>query len=504
MTIIIYPPTIDWSFMRQRPQHLMMQFAKDNHTVLYFNKENKPGKVWSEVENNLFTINHAQFFMDKILPKLEEDKLYWTSWSKKIPFAKECNADFLVYDCVDDFPDWDDDEKRWIHEVDTIVCTAMNLKEKMKKIAPEKPVTLAPNGCDWEFFHNSQFINMDNLDGVPFSDGPKIGYIGAWAPWVDKEIISKLADTYPHGQIIIIGPMLTSELVNKSNVYYLGYRDYSDLPAILAYFDICIIPFELNRITESTNPIKVYEYLAAGKPVVSTNLPEVKKMIPFVDVAETHNQFLSYIAKALVYKRNPSYLSQYAKQFSWEERYRTIQQSLVNYFPAISKRGETQQLLNSISYHNDTFNLAHCTTNSYYPNINLKHDPPFIGQKPQGEYQCFLKAPKENIDLGSNHIYLDIDIGTTHSFTTLHVEINYTLNEIDFDKLTYSTKLDLHSFKSYNLKESINKTYSVDITELVKKLGAIPSFQLKSKNNNHIRLNNPRISIFKRTDEVSK
>jgi glycosyltransferase involved in cell wall biosynthesis len=482
----------------------MSQFAKDQHTVLYFNKENQPGKVWSEVENNLFTINHAQFFIDKIVPKLEEEKLYWTSWSKKIPFAKACHADFLVYDCVDDFPDWDDDEKRWIHEVDTIVCTAMNLKEKMKKIAPETPVTLVPNGCDWEFFNKSQSIHADMLEGVPSSKGPKIGYIGAWAEWVDKEIISKLADTYPNGQIIIIGPMLTSDIVNKTNVYYLGYRDYSNLPAILAYFDICIIPFKLNRITESTNPIKVYEYLAAGKPVVSTNLPEVKKMVPFVDVADTHHQFLSDIAKALVYKRNPSYLSQYAKQFSWEERYKTIQQSLVNYFPAIRKRGETHQLLTSISYHHDTFTLAHCTTNSYYPNTNLKHDPPFIGKKPQGEYQCFLKAPKENIDLRSDHIYLDFDIESTQSFTTIHVEINYTLNDINIDKLTYSTKLDLHSFKNYDFQESINYTYSVDITKLVKKLGAIPSFQLKSKNNAHIRLNNPRLSIFNRTDEVRK
>ncbi|QFT88406.1 Putative teichuronic acid biosynthesis glycosyltransferase TuaH [Bacillus sp. THAF10] len=504
MTIIIYPPTIDWTFMRQRPQHLMSQFAQDHHTVLYFNKENQSGMVWNEVEKNLFTINHAQFFIDQILPSLNDNKLFWTSWSKKIPFAKQCRADYIVYDCVDDFPEWDMDEKRWIHKVDAIICTATNLMDKMKKIAPKTPKLLAPNGCDWEFFYSSQSLNTKVLEGVPTTAGPKIGYIGAWAPWVDKEIISKLADTYPQGQIIIIGPLLSTEMISKNNVHYLGYRDYHELPVLISYFDTCIIPFKINRITQSTNPIKVYEYLAAGKPVVSTDLPEVRNLTPFVHIAKDHNQFLSMVDNSIVSNSNPSTLSKFAKQFSWTERYKDIYHSLVNSYPLLTKNNNNSKLLQSFSYLNETYALNHCTTNSYYATTNLKNDPPFIGTKPSGEYHCFLLSPKEVVNMKAEYYYLDIDVNNSEQFNTLHLEIKYTKELIDINTLSYSNTLCLHSYKHVHLSESINSTFSVNITDLVINLGYIPSFRLASKNPSHIRFSNPKLSVFKRIkDEVS-
>ncbi|MGM0836802.1 MAG: glycosyltransferase [Bacillota bacterium] len=499
MALIIYPPTIDWTYMRQRPQHLMNQFAKDAHTVLFFNKSNYPGNLFEEVEQNLFVINHAQFFLDHILPLLTEKKLYWTSWSKKIPFARNLQASHTVYDCVDDFPDWEEEEKKWIHEVDFIICTASLLMKKMKRLSPSTPIALVPNGCDWEFFNDSRSISIDSLEGLPQVKGPKIGYIGAWAPWVDQDIIAMLSDRFPTGQILIVGPMLTPEKIDKPNIYYLGYRDYQELPAILAYFDICIIPFKLNRITESTNPVKVYEYLSAGKSVVSTNLPELKKMNPYVDIGATPEIFVSLVSKAIKYRKNPFYLASYAKQFSWEERYKSIIQSVSNNFPDVHmKDPHTPILLRSSNFEIEEQPLNHSTVNSYYETKNLKQDPPFIGEKPLGIYQCYLQSATNDRLSDYQHIYLDFDMSYPPVLEEVKVAISYTPENWNPDTISFENKPAVFPYKEMAWKEGINTTYSVEITELVSNLGKMPNFHLSSSSNCHIRLGNPRLSYFRK------
>jgi len=106
---------------------------------------------------------------------------------------------------------------------------------------------------------------------------PIIGYIGTIAPWVDMRLINTMARSLPNYEFVIIGPLLKQPglaLLNK-NMYYLGHRHYSVLPQYLSNFSYCLIPFKMTEMTKGVNPIKLWEYLASGIPILSTPIPEV-------------------------------------------------------------------------------------------------------------------------------------------------------------------------------------------------------------------------------------
>jgi Glycosyl transferases group 1 len=267
------------------------------------------------------------------------------------------------------------------------VVTAEKLHEKMRRIAATKPIYSVPNGCDWEHFASTVKLHPDRA-----GKRMTLGYIGAFAPWVDQTIIEALSRSFSHSRILIAGPDLRENKRQfNSNVELIGYQNYEQLPALLEQIDVCLIPFKINRITESSNPVKVYEYLAAGKPVVSTNLPEVRKLQPYVRLANTPESFVNEVRKAYSIRgKQVKERSQYAARFSWKQRYKKIERMLEEHFPGFSSScGPVPKIP---TYSASSFSLEHCTLNSYYKNKNLSQDPPLIGSKPSGGCQCLFQT----------------------------------------------------------------------------------------------------------------
>src|SRR5262249_34487752 len=110
---------------------------------------------------------------------------------------------------------------------------------------------------------------------------PIIGFYGLVAEWVDLEAMRQVALLYPHGSVVILGDTNnadTGSLRALSNVHFLGHRAYSELPGYCKAFDVALLPFLRNELTENANPLKLREYLAAGLPVVATDIPEARAL----------------------------------------------------------------------------------------------------------------------------------------------------------------------------------------------------------------------------------
>lgn len=332
--VIIYPPTIDWSYMKQRPQQLMEQFALHGYTVFYCNKTQLKTELYTALTPHFVLVHNNACFIREIIPMLKRSGrkiLVWASWAKLCPFLDTYQPDFVVYDYVDDFPDWRPYLPSMVRRADLVVTTSTILQDQIQNEFPDKPNTLIPNGCDLEHFR-PQMV-MPKPHDLADHNGPVITYSGAWAKWVDQELVRRIAATFPKSLIAIIGVEFGATVDRGiPNLRYLGYKSYSELPNYFKYSTVCIIPFLISDITVATNPIKMYEYLASGTPVVSTDLPETRG-VPGVLIGKDHVEFLSLIDRVLNQKQvfDENEIQAWLSRHTWEKRFEEISNILIRF-----------------------------------------------------------------------------------------------------------------------------------------------------------------------------
>ncbi|WP_060666662.1 glycosyltransferase family protein [Bacillus sp. CHD6a] len=330
MDIIIFPPTIDWTFMKQRPQQLMTKFAQKGYCVFYCNKTQKEQDM-ELLSPNLYLVHHHQQWVTEILPLFRQTGKsrvgVWCSWPMLADILDVYQADWVIYDCVDDFAIALQYEKAMINKADAITCTADRIKDRLVKMYPQKTITLIPNAYD-----DSMGLHLKSSKGT--KENNIIGYIGAWAPWVDEALIRKLAYALPTIQIILIGIEFDKKfrLHDIPNITYLGHLPHDQLALHLSTFSVCLIPFKVNSITLATNPVKMYEYLATGKPVVSTNLPECRKYEEVISIASSHLEFIAKVKNYLKTPGDETLRRHIALSNTWEHRCNSIL-SLIDNIP---------------------------------------------------------------------------------------------------------------------------------------------------------------------------
>lgn len=249
---------------------------------------------------------------------------WWYDIIDKMDFA------LLCYDCIDDLKIFCEEkelnyfsnvQKRLVEKSDLILISAQKLKDEIIKIRADAPIEYIPNGVDADFF-----IKEGSGAGMPASlvnlPKPTIGFIGSLFNWVDISLIEKTAQAYPNASVVLVGPVQGIEIPKKPNIVYLGPQLYSTIPAYINSFDVCLIPFIADPLSDKVNPIKVYEYLSLGKPVVAINLSELEKMRDLIYLAKDNDDFILSIKKALN-ENNPELKSkriQYARENSWDIR----------------------------------------------------------------------------------------------------------------------------------------------------------------------------------------
>jgi GT2 family glycosyltransferase len=320
---------IDWHFRMQRPQHLARELATLGHRSFYisnnFVDHTAPGFEVESLDDSgrLFQIKlhlkgapsvYSTVPSHDALRQLQASVGLLLAWSKSLacvslvqhPFwletARMLPNVILTYDCMDHHGGFADNtpeilarEAELMKTADLLVVTSDWLYEEATKYNNNR--LMVRNACQFEHFAEQPSDHFRDMHGRAV-----IGYYGAIAEWFDLDLLEKVAISFPDSLVLLIGADTAGakdRLKHLPNVEFLGEKPYSELPFYLHGFDLCLLPFKVLPLTLATNPVKVYEYLSAGKEVVSIELPEMKQFGELVRVAADHDAFVAAVGKAL-------------------------------------------------------------------------------------------------------------------------------------------------------------------------------------------------------------
>jgi glycosyltransferase involved in cell wall biosynthesis len=233
----------------------------------------------------------------------------------------------LIYHCADDYahvrgfpPTLPELEADLCQQADLVITTSETLWQSRRRFNPN--THWIPNGAAIEHFSAQAEPAPELLNGRR----PVIGFVGGLSEWVDIQLLGHLAGLKKDWSFVLIGPVGTdvASIRNLPNVRLLGARPYAELPSYLAALDVALIPFKQGPVTYHADPIKAYEYLAAGVPVVATDLPALRRLEHVVRLADSPGSFLTQIEASLAEGRNARRQERQAEaaRHSWEDRFR--------------------------------------------------------------------------------------------------------------------------------------------------------------------------------------
>ena len=249
------------------------------------------------------------------------------------PIIKHLNITRVYYDCIDDisvlcnprdfdiYKKW---EEKFIKTSSAVFVISSILYERVLSINLKQKVVLLPNGVDADGFKNKA-ENFPIPEDIVSIKKPVVGYIGGLSPWIDMELIAYCAKCLKNWSFVLVGPVtsygIEKGVKNIPNVYLLGPKPYKYIPSYIKAFDVCLIPFKVDKMGDPSDPLKLYEYLSIGKPVVSTAIAQIKKLSDIVYIGGDKDSVVKKIEEAYK-KRNDNINNrcQYALQNSWTNK----------------------------------------------------------------------------------------------------------------------------------------------------------------------------------------
>ncbi len=253
--------------------------------------------------------------------------------------------DNVVYDCVDRHSGYkgilnphvvDEMEKDLATQCDAVFCTADGLYDTLKQY--NNRTHMIPNGVNYELFSQAQRTDLTVPADLADIETPIVGFLGMLQECIDYDAIGAFAKARPDVTVAFVGKPLPgvdlSAIENLPNVRFCGLKPQPELPKYLARFDVCISPFRSGKLSRDVSPLKFYEYLATGKPIVAS--PEPVQVLAYKDVvyiARDTDDFIKLCNKALIENNNAKVEGRlnYAKACSWDARVDEITQYLYDY-----------------------------------------------------------------------------------------------------------------------------------------------------------------------------
>ena len=391
---------IDWSFRWQRPQQLLSQLADAGHRVFVFKitaflAVGKALYELTQVRDNVWEVTIAPPVMIDVYAGTIDPRT--TAWFPSMleamrreldivsavsivqvatwrDVAEEARRRFgwtLVYDCMDEwnsFPGMKPQllaaEELLVREADLVTVSAQRLLDKWQ--GRNARVELVRNATDFEHFATGSEERL--LEGVPH---PIAGYFGAIAPWFDVELLAAVAAQRPQYSFVVIGGVFDVDvkaLQALPNVHLLGQQPYARMPGYLREFDVCLIPFVVSEITAATDPVKFYEYISLGKPVVSTFMPELAPYGELLYHAGDGDDFLRKLDLAVTEHDEPlrARRIEVARENTWAARAAVLQQAIHDVHAKVS--------IVIVSYNNAALTrlcLESVLRNSMHPNYEV-------------------------------------------------------------------------------------------------------------------------------------
>ncbi|MFZ5652584.1 MAG: glycosyltransferase [Bacillota bacterium] len=239
-----------------------------------------------------------------------KNPLVWTYLPNSLIISRGLNPAAIIYDCVDEHSEFPglinrdavlEMERELLAGSDLVFATASGLYEAKKQYC--RNIYLLPNAADVEHFARAdreETVVPPDIAGLP---RPLLGFVGVIHDWIDLELIEYMARSRPDWTCVMIGPVGAGISVDRlkelPNVHFPGRKDKEELPGYLKAFDVCLNPFKKNELTDRVSPLKLYEYMASGRPVVSVEMPGVEEFREYIEIAADYGGFLEAVERAL-------------------------------------------------------------------------------------------------------------------------------------------------------------------------------------------------------------
>ncbi len=323
-----------WDFVFQRPQHLMTRFAKDRRVYFFeephFTDQNYISYKVERRENGVKVIvpilpknirnedvskKLAQLVDNLIKDERIEEHVSWYYTPMALTFTRHLIPSAIIFDCMDELSAFKDAPKELISleaellkAANVVFTGGQSLYEAKKK--RHHNIYPFPSSIDAEHFKKARILDHVDPKDQETIPHPRLGFFGVIDERMDIELIAKIAEMKPDWHIVMIGPVAKinpDRLPKRPNIHYLGKKNYQELPQYLAGWDVALLPFAMNESTRFISPTKTPEYLAAGKPVVSTPVRDVIR--PYADeklvsIAENAEDFVHCAEKSLRLDQN--------------------------------------------------------------------------------------------------------------------------------------------------------------------------------------------------------
>ena len=326
-----------WDFVFQRPQQLMTRFAREMGVVFWEEPVFPAGQAAPELAVRVcaesgVTIATPQLppgggpHLDEQLSRQLLDAflgqqspltlITWYYTPMMLGMSRHLPADCVVYDCMDELanfkgapPELLTCEQELLEKADLVFTGGYSLYEA--KSGRHPAVHPFPSSVDTAHFRRGRQAGAEPADQAVLP-GPRLGFYGVVDERMDLGLLESLADARPEWSIVIIGPVVKideADLPRRANLHYLGGRSYQDLPAYLSGWDVALMPFAINDATRFISPTKTPEYLAAGRPVVSTPIADVVRHYGDMDavlIAADAEGFIAGCDAAIAMARAPA------------------------------------------------------------------------------------------------------------------------------------------------------------------------------------------------------
>lgn len=339
---------LSWKFVYQRPQHLISRFTK-KYAVYYIEefaysteKDGYSAHVTDEnvtvIVPNLNTTNQANESKRKeiIIKALFEEYcinsyIFWYYTPMALAFSSVFHPIAIIYDCMDELSAFKFAptelklfEKELFKKAD-LVFTGGNSLYKAKK-SQHQNIYSFPSSIDKAHFTTAR-NNEDEATDQATIPYPRLGFYGVIDERFDIDLIKQSADAKPDWHFVLVGPVIKIDpatLPQNKNIHYLGAKTYKELPGYLSGWDIALIPFALNESTKYISPTKTPEYLAGGKPVISTAITDVVHPyheLGLVHIANNAEDLIKIASKELSITDKKEWLNEvddYLSAISWD------------------------------------------------------------------------------------------------------------------------------------------------------------------------------------------
>ena len=344
--------------MFQRPQHLLSRCARNRRVffveepvfdsdvpLLETHRDQSGVSVLVPRLPTAFTADAAAPEIRRLLDRFlsTERVVEYVAWyytPMALAFSRHLQPRAIVYDCMDELsafqgapPGLRAAERELLGRADLVLTGGVSLYESKCRLHAN--VHACPSSVDVPHFAQARNGGRDPDDqaGIPH---PRLGYFGVVDERFDVPLLAAVAEQRPDWQFVVVGPVVKidpARLPRRANIHYLGQKSYAELPGYIAGWDVALLPFARNESTRFISPTKTPEYLAAGKPVVSTSIRDVVRpygQLGLVRIADAPSEFIAAVEASLAEdaRARQAAADAFLSQMSWDETWRRVSRLL--------------------------------------------------------------------------------------------------------------------------------------------------------------------------------